>query len=289
MSDFIKWDSQSLSDWTQKYAKGKVIELDGHQTHYIEKGEGEPLILIHGFLYHSFMWQENIDELAKHYRVFAIDLWGCGYSTRAPLDFGYQLYSKQIKLFMQHLGLERAHFAGQSMGGGTAIQFTVENPDMAGKLILVNCAGMPNPQPFLAKVLNLPFIGEFAMSINTNNVRGDAIKDFFLYDKSLATREYIDDVLWPQKIEGSIKAGLYIQRKDFFDKLSSTIEQLATLNKQVLIVWGKQDVPVSVKRGEQMQAMLKGSQLLVLDKAGHVSNYEQAEQFNQAVVEFLGE
>ena len=44
-----------------------------------------------------------------------------------------------------------------------------------------------------------------------------------------------------------------------------------------------------VKRGEQMQAMLKGSQLLVLDKAGHVSNYEQAEQFNQAVVEFLGE
>ena len=83
MSEFINWSSQPLSEWTEKHAKGTVIELDGHQTHYIEKGQGEALILIHGFMYDSFLWQENIDVLAQHYRVLAIDLWGCGYSTKS--------------------------------------------------------------------------------------------------------------------------------------------------------------------------------------------------------------
>lgn len=288
MADFIGWDSQPLSQWTQKHAKGSIIELDGLQTHYIEKGEGEPLILIHGFMYHSFLWQRNIDELAKHYRVLAIDLWGLGFSTRKPLDYGYALYSKQIKLFMAHLGLERAHLAGQSMGGGTAIQFSVDNPTMVDKLILVNCAGMPNDLLMTAKFLNLPKVGEFCLGLKTNMIRGNAIRDLFLYDGKLATPEYVESVVLPQKIAGSTKAALTIQRADFFGTLLQQIEQLATLNKQILIVWGKQDKPVAVERAQKMHEILKGSQLVVLDKAGHVANFEQAEQFNQAALGFLG-
>lgn len=287
MADFIKWGSQPLSQWTKQYAKGSIIELDGQQTHYIEKGEGEPLILIHGFMYDSFLWQENIEQLAKHYRVLAIDLWGCGYSTRNALDFGYPLYSKQIKLFMAHMGLEHAHVAGQSMGGGTAIQFTVDNPHMVDKLILVNCAGLPNPPPFIAKLLNMSMIGEFFLGLKTNAVRGNALRDIFLYDGSLATPEYIENVLRAQKIEGSTEVGLYIQRAEFFDTLTAQIDQLATLNKQILIVWGKQDKPLPVELGQKMHEILKGSVFKALDKAGHVSNYEQAEQFNQAAIEFL--
>ncbi len=48
MSEFIPWNSQSLNDWTVKYAKGKFVDLEGHKTHYLEKGEGEPIVLIHG-------------------------------------------------------------------------------------------------------------------------------------------------------------------------------------------------------------------------------------------------
>ena len=82
MASFIPWDSQPLSEWAQKHARGKFIDLDGYQTHYIERGDGEPVILIHGFFYDSHMWDENIDALAEHYRVYALDLWGFGYSTR---------------------------------------------------------------------------------------------------------------------------------------------------------------------------------------------------------------
>jgi hypothetical protein len=79
MSDFTPWNSQPLESWAGKCGKGKFIDLEGRSTHYIEKGEGEAVILIHGFFYDSYMWSGKIDSLAEHFKVYAIDLWGCGW------------------------------------------------------------------------------------------------------------------------------------------------------------------------------------------------------------------
>ena len=65
MSNFIPWNSQPLNEWAAKYARGKLIELDGQLTHYIEKGSGEPIILIHGFFFDTNMWNQSIDFLAQ--------------------------------------------------------------------------------------------------------------------------------------------------------------------------------------------------------------------------------
>ena len=56
MSESVRWNSQSLDLWAGKYAQGKFVDLGGRKTHYIEKGEGEPLILLHGFFYDTFLW-----------------------------------------------------------------------------------------------------------------------------------------------------------------------------------------------------------------------------------------
>ena len=104
MSEFIPWDSQPLDVWASKYAPGKFVDLDGLRTHYIEKGEGKPVLLLHGFFYDSYLWAANIDALAENFKVYALDLWGFGYSTREPLDYGYQLYVDQVLLFMDSLG-----------------------------------------------------------------------------------------------------------------------------------------------------------------------------------------
>ena len=96
MSEFIPWNSQPLDVWASKYAPDKFIDLDGRRTHYIEKGEGNPVILLHGFFYDSYLWAANIDALAKNFKVYALDLWGFVYSTREPLDYDYQLYVDQV-------------------------------------------------------------------------------------------------------------------------------------------------------------------------------------------------
>src|SRR5262249_29753140 len=136
MSARIPWSSQPLDSWAGKYATGKFVDLAGRRTHYIESGDGEPVILLHGFNYDSYLWAANLDALAQHFKVYALDLWGWGYSTREPLDYGYPLYADQLLLFMDSLGIERASLVGQSMGAGTAIQFCVQHPHRVYKLVL---------------------------------------------------------------------------------------------------------------------------------------------------------
>jgi pimeloyl-ACP methyl ester carboxylesterase len=288
VTDFIPWDSQPLEEWADKYAQGEFIDLDGHLTHYVEKGEGEPVILIHGFNYDCNIWAENMDALAEGFKVYAIDLWGFGYSTREPLDYGYQLYADQILDFMDGLDIQNASLVGQSMGGGTAILFCTQHRDRVNKLLLVDPAGMPNPMPLVGKVFKLPKVGEFFMRLKTDTVRKKNLADLWIHNKDLITRDYFDNITRFQKVEGSNSAILAVLRKDFFDKLSDEIHNLAQVDVPILIVWGRQDEAIPLSKGEEMHNICKGSCLEIIDNAGHVPNYEQAETFNQMAVEFLG-
>lgn len=72
--------------------KGKYIYVDGIRIHYLEKGLGEPLLLVHGLGAYSYTWRYNIDALAQHYRVIAIDLKGFGLSDK-PKGRGYSIHS----------------------------------------------------------------------------------------------------------------------------------------------------------------------------------------------------
>jgi pimeloyl-ACP methyl ester carboxylesterase len=121
MTEFVPWSSQPLEEWTQKYAPGKIIKLDGRSTHDIDMGSGEPVILVHGFFYDTFTWHNNLQAPTKQFRVLAIDLWGFGYSTRQLLDYGYPLYTSQLRQFMDDLEIPKATPIGHFIGGGTSI------------------------------------------------------------------------------------------------------------------------------------------------------------------------
>lgn len=289
MSEFIRWNSQPLDLWAGKYAQGKFVDLDGRRTHYIDKGEGEPLLLLHGFFYDSYLWAANMDALAEHFKVYALDLWGCGYSTREPLDYGYQLYADQVLLFMDSLGIRSASLAGQSMGAGTAILFCVQHRQRVNKLLLVDAAGLPNPLPLMGKFLNLPGVGEFFLGLNIDAIRRTGLKVSFIHSQELLTDSYFENVTRPHKIMGSTEIGLMIQRKQFFDKLSDEIHRLAQMDVSILLVWGREDKAVPLWSGQEMHRILRGSRLEIIDNAGHVPNFERSEEFNQLAVNFLRE
>lgn len=287
MSEFVPWSSQPLEHWAKLHAPGRFVDLDGHRTHFIEKGEGEPVILLHGFFYDSHMWADNIDDLAQHFRVYALDLWGSGYSTREPLDYGYPLYARQLELFMDHLGIARASLVGQSMGAGTAIAFATRHRHRVERLLLVAAAGLPNPMPWLARFLNLPRVGEFMLGLKTDAIRRGALTGAFIHDRRRITPAYFEDVTRAHKIAGSLEAGLAVTRAGFFDTLSDDIARLGALHVPTQLVWGRNDLAIAPQLGEAMQRMLPGSRLDVLEDAGHVPNFEQAKAFNRLALDFL--
>ncbi len=145
MSLFVGWDSQPLDDWAQVHPPGYMVKLNGRKTHFVKKGDGPPVVLIHGFNLDHNTWIENMDVLARYFTVYAVDLWGSGFSTREPLDYGFPLFVEEIQQLMDHLKLARAHLVGHSMGGGTAIAFSVAHPNRVDRLVLVDSVGIPRP------------------------------------------------------------------------------------------------------------------------------------------------
>lgn len=289
MNGFVPWNSQSLASWSQKHAKGKFIDLDGRSTHYIQRGEGEPIILIHGFNLDLNTWTNNFDALAANHSVYAIDLWGSGYSTREPMDPGYPLYTEQLRLFMDALVIDKATLVGHSIGGGTAISFAVKYPDRVDRLVLVDPTGIPNPPPLRSKFFTLPGVGEFLLSINNNYFRRKNLRDLWFHEKDRLTAKVFDGLTQFQKVEGSSEILLQILRKDFFHTLSKEIHRLSLLSIPTLIVWGRHDVSIPLEVGQEMHRILEGSVFEVIENGGHMPNWDAPDQFNQVVLAFLGE
>jgi len=286
---FVPWNSQPLNEWASKHAPGQYLDLAGHPTHYIERGAGPPLILIHGFFYDTYMWHNNIDALAARFKVYAFDLWGFGYSTREPMDYGYPLYSRQLLAFMDALGIQKASMVGQSMGGGAIIKLAISHRARIDKVILVDPAGMPNLLPLMGRIANLPIIGEFTYGLQSDFMRKLALKRNFIHNPAHITNVYFQNVTRFHKITGTSRVMLAILRKRFFDTLLDEVRAFGEMNVPTLIVWGREDQSIPVERGRAMHAILKSSLLHIIEHAGHCPHDEQSALFNQLAVEFLSE
>lgn len=287
MAEYIHWNSQPLAEWAGKHAPGQIIELNGRSTHYIQRGAGAPLIFIHGFFFDTFMWHDSLDYFADRYTVYALDLWGHGYSSRTPLDYGYPLFTEQVLSFMDHFNIPKASLVGQSMGAGTIMNFALNNRERVDKMVLVDAAGLPNPLPLMGKLSNLPRVGEFLYGMKGNFVRKMTLGNTFIHNKALLTEDFVERATRFQKIQGSTEAMLYITRKEFFDTLSDEIEALGQMAVPALIVWGRQEKAIAVSIGRKLKEMLPGSRLEILDQAGHCSNMDQPDLFNHHTLRFL--
>jgi len=285
MENPAPWNSQPLDEWRVKYAKGKLINLDGHSTHYIEKGDGKPVILLHGWFHDSQMWSKNIDSLAQTFKVYALDLWGFGYSTREPLDYGYPLYVDQLLKFMDALNIQKASLAGQSMGAGTSILFSTQHRERVDKIVLVCSGGMPNPPLLMTRITCLPGVGELLFRFRGS--RRGILKIIFIHKEKSIAGGYFEDLVCFHQIKGTTEALLSSLRKNFFDKLLDEIRRLGETNVPILIVWGRHDRSIRLELGLQMHKILRGSHLEVLEHSAHCPNYEQPKEFNDIVTDFL--
>ena len=286
-SDFIPWDSRSLEEWTRAHAPGYTIDLGGRRTHFIKKGQGPPVILVHGFNLDLNTWYTNIPTLARHFTVHAVDLWGSGYSTREALDYGFPLFVEQLRLLLDHLGVSRASFIGHSMGGGTAVAFAAAHPERVDRLVLVASVGVPRKPTLRERIFRLPWLPEFVQGLPTDLIRRRNLLDYWIHDPELLTGEAFRALTGYQKIEGSTRATLDILRRDFFNTLDDEIGGLGDSSIPTMIVWGRHDRAVPIEAGWAMHGRIPHARFEVFDRSGHLPNFDEPDRFNDLVVGFL--
>ena len=287
--DFFSKETCTYQEAVKQYAKGKFVTVDGKRVHYLEKGSGSPVILIHGFLVHSAMWKMNIDALAERFKVYAIDLWGFGYSERLPtMEYSFPLYGKQVKGFMEALGIPKATLVGQSMGGGISVYLAANFPEIVDRLILLAPAVIPYPESTAAKFFKFPGVGEFLNSLPGDFLMVNIIKGVWFFNPNKVTDDYAAEALRPLCIKGSQESMFYVLRNVLQEPfVAREAQELAKRNLNILIIHGRQDQAIPLNRSQALNKLWAGSKLVVFDRTGHSPSEEFPEKFNAIAMDFL--
>jgi len=116
----------------------KFAEINGIKICYEIKGEGEPLILVHGFGADKEVWIAQFEPLSKHFKVVRFDNRGAGKSDRPDEPYSMEMFADDVAGLMDHLGIDKAHILGWSLGGMIVQTFAIKYPERLRKLILIN-------------------------------------------------------------------------------------------------------------------------------------------------------
>lgn len=253
-------------------------------TFYLEEGSGDPVLLLHGSgpgVSAYANWQKTIPGLSGGFRVLAPDIVGYGATSR-PDDVVYSLrtWTDHVVGFMDALGVARAAFVGNSLGGRIALDLAERFPDRVSRMVLM---GAPGVGMVITEGLN----ALRAYEPSLENMR-TLLLDHFAIDKSIITDELV-------KIRYEASVETYdAYRAMFFDprhagnELGITEQQARSITTPSLLVHGREDSVVSPEVAWTMARLLPNADLHVFARCGHWTQIERAEEFTELVRAFLG-
>ena len=260
-----------------------TLTSGGHTLHYLDGGSGETLVLLHGIFAEKDHWVDFARPLTPHYRVIAPDLPGFGESTRLPNnDYSYAAQVEYLKDFLDHLGVQRAHLGGSSMGGTIAALFAIRYPNRVASVALIGAPhGLHTPQP--SEMDPMVDAGQSPLIV----AQADAFEP--MLDFVFAQRPFLPyPILHAAKADAlrNATSNLRIwnaQRKDRY-LLDAHIGELV---QPTLVLWGEKDRLFDVSGAAPLRTRLPQAQVQVLPGVGHLPMMETPKSSAQLYVQFV--
>ncbi|MES2618757.1 MAG: alpha/beta hydrolase [Bacteroidota bacterium] len=259
-----------------------TVQVNNFDLSYNDVGEGKiTVIFLHGFPFDKSMWQLQIDALKSSYRAIACDIRGFGKSKDEESELSIDMFADDLIAFMDHLGIEKAIICGLSMGGYIALNAIQKSPNRFEALILCDTQCIADTAEVKAK--RYETIAQIAVNGVTDFNEG-FLKAVFHEDTLSHKKELVEklrSVVFTNS-QRIITAGLIA--------LAERKETCLLLNKiavSTLIICGREDGITPLIQSINMQTSIKGSQLKIIDLAGHVSNIEQPTEFNKHLLYFV--
>jgi len=134
----------------------RYLDLHGERVAYLDKGQGEVILLLHGMAGSSQTWRSVMGPLSRKYRVVAPDLLGHGNSAKPRSDYSLGAFAVFLRDLLDELGVAQATIVGHSLGGGVAMQFVYQHPDYCQRLILIGSGGLGPDVGWILRLLSAP-------------------------------------------------------------------------------------------------------------------------------------
>ena len=275
---------------TSRFVRIKEGERD-MQLHYNDVGQGaETVVMLHGSGPGATGWanfNRNVEPLvAAGYRVILMDCFGWGKSDPIVCKGSRsELNARTLKGLLDALDIERVHIIGNSMGGHSAVAFTLAEPQRVGKLVLMG-GGTGGPSQFVPMPTEgIKLLQGLYRNPTIENLQ--RMMSVFVFDSSSLTEDLmqarLDNMLSQRQHLENFVASTAANPKQFNDYGP----RLGEVSAPTLIIWGRDDRFVPVDVGLRLMAGLPNADMHVFGRCGHWAQWEHADKFNRMVVEFL--
>jgi pimeloyl-ACP methyl ester carboxylesterase len=239
-------------------------------TEYKDEGSGKALLLLHGWGNDLHTWDKIAPALAQKYRVVRLDLPGFGQSEMPKSAWHVEEYAEFVKAFINKAGILPVAIVGHSLGGRVAIKGVSENILVPEKMVLIASAG----------------------NARRRTVRNHSITVLSKVAKALTA-------LLPRPMQEQLRAKLYEQagsdylaagemRDIFLNVIREDLSQSAgKISIPTLLIWGRDDRTTPVEDGERFHGAIRGSELEIVEGAGHFVHAEKPEEVAAMIEHFV--
>ena len=250
---------------------------------YLDTGrDGTPLVLLHGWPLSSRMWEPQIEFFGEAFRVVAPDLKGFGASDAPddPKSYSMDGYADDVAALLDELGLPEVVLGGLSMGGYVCFAFLRRHAGRARALVLADTRAVPDT-PEGARVRSAQ---QEQVAERGPGPLADSLIDTLLSESTRARKP--DVVERVRKLMDQPAAG-YIGALEAMKARPDSTPDLTRIAIPTLIIVGEEDRVTPPESARSMHEHIGGSQLAVIPEAGHLSNLEAPQAFNEALAGFL--
>ena len=262
---------------------------DGAKIYYQDQGEGQPILLVHGWLCSSRFWQKNVPELANEFRVVTVDLRGHGNSSKALNGQTIRQYARDVRKVIEHLGLEETVLVGWSMGGPVVLSYYEQyGPDTRLKgLGLVDSS----PFPFSPVGWNSHALRDYnydGMNAMFAGLTADPRRFAIGFTNRMFKQKPSDaDVDWV--VAEMMKTPPWIAEAVYSDFLMSDYaKSLPAINVPAIVFAADSGVfSNGITMGKAIACQAPRGTFVPFEDAGHILFYEQPQKFNAALADFV--
>jgi 3-oxoadipate enol-lactonase len=241
------------------------------------------IVFIHGFPFDKSMWDDQSKLLSENHFVVTFDLRGHGKSEVGTGQYLIEFIVDDLIGIMEHLSIEKAVICGLSIGGYVALRTVEREPSRVSGLILCNTKSSADTN--LVK-LNRANQIKMILAGKKSQFAEDMVRTLFAAESFEKKKEVVE------KIISTIKSTDEIALVGTLIALSARMdmtESLAKISVPTLIITGEKDKLATVADAQLMNSKIKNSQFIMIHDAGHLSNLENPEEFNSAMINFLKE
>lgn len=274
------------------------ITTNGVKLHYVTQGEGDLMLMLHGFPEFWYSWRHQIPEFAKDYKVVALDLRGYNDSDKPADKSAYVMdeFIRDVEGIIKGLGYDKCILVGHDWGGAIAWNFAYAHPEMVERLIILNlphpakfAEGMRNPQQLLRSsymfFFQIPWLPEFLIQSSDYQPIETAIKGMAV-NKSAITKADLEAYKDAAAKRGAMTATLNYYRNIFQQRMTS--QDWSVLEVPTLMIWGEKDTALGKELTYGTEAYVRDFQIKYIPDCSHWVQQEQPQLVNQYMREFLG-